>query len=362
MKEDDVVCMTKPIFTIIMDTFNRPKLLRHAVEALFRQTYPHLEIILVNNAATPETIEYLRQVEVQDSRVKLVHFAENQYSWDNPMKLINCYNAGLAVATGDYVWYQSDDDWIADDYAEKMVRLFVDNPECTTAAGIPVSADIRGEILDAGPRTSNLRPLYTPGHELALDHLRGGNMFSAPGTIFTIKREVLVKAGGYHRNLEDGQIFGIVPFGVSGFDETALFYWRSHEGQVNKLLNLQGYWFSDEFFDSLRELEIERRWQVFGNEVAKEVVATLQKKHYRSAAGWFSVHLGTGNFKASRRLTQKIGGHLGFWREVPRALWGTKISMGYLKGPVRMLFRSWPSLADLSPRLASLRNRAEKQL
>jgi len=354
--------MKKPVFTIIMDTFNRPALLRHAVEALFRQTYTHLEIILVNNAATPETVAYLHQLEAKDRRVKLIHFTENQFSWDNPMKLINCYNAGLAMATGDYVWYQSDDDWIADDYAEKMVRLFEENPECTTVAGMPVAVDSRGMLLDSGHRTTNFRPRYTPGHELSLDYLRGGNMYSAPGTMFTIKRDVLVKAGGYHRNLEDSHLYGIVPFGVSGFDETARFYWRYHDGQVNKLLNLQGYWSSDDFFDLLREWEIERRWQVFGNEVAREVVTTLQKNHYRSAADWFAIHLGTGNFKASRRLTQKIGGHLGFWREVPGQLWRRKNSMGYLKGPVRKLFRFWPSLADLSPRLASLRNRAERKL
>jgi glycosyltransferase involved in cell wall biosynthesis len=354
--------MKKPVFTIIMDTFYRPELLRHAVEALFRQTYSHLEIILVNNAATPETVEYLREVEAQDSRVKLVHFMENQFSWDDPLKIVNCFNAGLDVATGDYVWYQADDDWIADDYAEKMVRLFEDNPECTTAAGIPVSVDIRGNILDTGPRTTNFRPTYTPGMELALDHLRGGNMFSAPGTIFTIKRDVLLRAGGYHRCAEISQIFGIVPFGTSGFDETALFYWRRHEGQLNKLLSTQGYWDSSDFFNLLREWEIERRWQVFGFEVAREVVTTLQKKHYLSAADWFAVHLGTGNLKASRCLTRKIGGHLGFWREVPRALWRRKSYMVYLKGAVRKLFRFWPGLAELSPRLASLRNRAERQL
>lgn len=355
--------MKKPVFTIIMDTFYRPEMLRQAVEALFRQTYRHLEIILVNNAATPETVEYLQQVEAQDKRVKLVYFIENQFSWDDPMKIVNCFNAGLDVATGDYVWYQADDDWIADDYAEKMVRLFVDNPECTTAAGLPVDVDILGDIIHPGPQYKNFRPRYTPGRLLALDDLRGGVMFSAPGTIFTIKRDVLVKAGGYHRMVEISQMFGIVPFGISGFDETALLYWRRHKGQLNRLINAQGYWGSDDFFSLLREWEIERRWQVFGKEVAREVVTTLQKIHYRSAAYWFAKHLTSGNFKASRRLARKIGGHREFWQEVPGALGRAKIRipMGYLKGPVRRLFRYWPGLADLSPRLATLRKRAERK-
>ena len=159
-----------------------------------------------------------------------------------------CYNAGLRAATGDYVWYQSDDDWIADDYAEKMVRLFQENAECITAAGLPVAGGAGGEGVEAGRRKTNLRPRYMPGHEVALDYLRGGKMFSAPGSILTIKRDVLVKAGGFHRCLEWSQLFGIVPFGVTGFDESALFYWRRHEGQLNKQLSARGWLGNEDTF------------------------------------------------------------------------------------------------------------------
>ena len=67
-----------PVFTVIIDTYFRPALLKEAVAALFRQTYDNLEIILVNNGATPETVEYLHEVAALDKRGKLVHFEENQ--------------------------------------------------------------------------------------------------------------------------------------------------------------------------------------------------------------------------------------------------------------------------------------------
>jgi len=287
----------KNLFTVIMDTFYRPALLKDAVNAVLRQTYENIEIILVNNGATRETVEYLLELSELDGRVKLVHFQENQYSVDDPLKMLDvCLNAGLRVATGDYIWYQSDDDFMADDYVEKMVRLFVDNPECTTAAGLPVPVDVSGEIINSVQRRSNFRPRYMDGYNMALDSLRGGRMFGAPGTIFTIRRDVLTESGGFHRNLEQSHLYGIVPFGVTGFDETAKFYWRRHDGQLNKQLSLSGKIWINELHDWLDSWDINRKWQVFGADIANEVTSTLVRRQAHSAAHWFLVFLFRGQF------------------------------------------------------------------
>ena len=104
------------LFTAIVHTYNRPALLRKAVEALERQAYANLEIILINNGATAATVEYLQEVASADNRIKLVHFAENQFSWDDPTKYIAiCWNAASGEAAGEDVWAQEDDDLIADD-------------------------------------------------------------------------------------------------------------------------------------------------------------------------------------------------------------------------------------------------------
>lgn len=309
-----------PLFSIIMDTYYRPAMLKEAVNALYRQTYDNLEIILINNGATQETVEYLDEISERDKRIRLLHFKENQYSPDDPVKMLyTCLNPALEMATGDYIWYQSDDDIIADDYAEKMVALFLGNPDCTTAAGLPVSINADGKVIQE-PRVSNFRQRYVRGDILALDYLHGGKMFSAPGTIFSIKRQVLRKSGGFHRYIEYSQLFGIVPFGISGFDETAIFYWRRHESQLNKKLTANGWVGIKECFSLLKEWEIEKRWERFGKDTAKEVVYLIENKICSDAAMWFAINLSFLRFKAAFCIYKQIWGHVSFWAKLTGAL------------------------------------------
>lgn len=306
---------TPSIFTAIVDTFHRPAMLKEAVAALRRQTHRDMEIILVDNAATPQTKDYLRAVAAEDSRVKLVRFETNQYSPDDPLKMLDtCLNAALKEATGDFVWYQSDDDYVSENYAEKMVALFRENPDCVTAAGLTVAVDAGGRRLDPEPRRSNYRPRFMPGRILAQDVLRGGRaMFSAPGTIFTIRREALVKAGGYHRAVELSQLYGIVPFGATGFDETAVLYWRRHEGQLNKQLSARGWIGIDETRSLMRDWRIEERWRIFGDDASREVSARIEKQLSRTSGIWFINNLLALRPLSSLRIALKTWYRPDFW-------------------------------------------------
>ncbi len=335
-----------PIFTTILDTYYRPALLKEAVNALRRQTYEKQEIILVSNGGTPETVEYLQAVAAKDKRIKLIYFKENQYSVDDPQKMLDtCLNAGLKAATGDYVWYQADDDMIADDYAEKMVRLFAQNPACLTAAGSSVSIDINGQIMTNAPKIYNERPRYSEGHIIALDHARGGRMFNAPGTILTVRREALIKFGGFHRAIDLSQAFGIMPFGITGFDETAILYWRRHEGQLNRQLVINGWIGTKEMLSFLEEWDIKSRWQIFGEDVSQEIVTTLVQKKFVAAAEWFINNSYSFHFSGAFRLFCDSWNQPYFWKNLPRSFWTER---SCLKTLLKQVLKSFSRSLKLS--------------
>ena len=350
------------LFTAIVHTYNRPAFLKQAVAAIRRQTYENLEIILINDAATPETVEYLREIEAQDNRVKLVHFEENQYNPNEPLRINELTrNAALRVANGDYLWVQEDDDIIADDYAERMVALFQENPECTTAAGLLVGMDLNGHPFSTDHRWSHYRPRHMPGHWLALDVARGGTtMFKGSCGEFTIRRDVLLESKGYHRAIPVHTLFGIVPFGITGFDEKAHFFLRYHDGELNKQITARGHVGIEETFAALRELEIERRWQVFGHKAAKDVVSHIENRVYDAAAIWFWINLAQGRFKACYRIVSKIWSRPQFWIKAVRHAPNYHPLKRWSRPMVKQIFRVLPALARISPKMSRLRDRVNR--
>lgn len=324
------------MFSALVVTYNRLDLLKQSLSALRRQTYQDIEIIVANNGSTDGTAHYLAEIVDEDNRLKVVHFDENHWSLADPnMPMAVCTSAALELATGEYVWYQNDDDMVADDYLEKMVSLFEGNTECTTASGLPVSIDFDGKVMENGPRVSNYRPRYMPGHLLALNVSRGaGVMFNSPGPLFSIKRELLINSGGFHRDIEASHLYGIVPFGITGFDETAQLYWRRHEGQGNIVVTGRGWvGFVDYRLQMLKEWNLEQRWQVFGIDIARKLTHDLVLQAYATAAAWFINHLMSGKILYAGGILLKMWRHRLFWQ----ALAGESIHQRVWLAPFKAL-------------------------
>ena len=275
-----------------------------------------------------------------------------------------CLNAALNEARGDYVWYQADDDVIADDYAEKMVALFQDNPECTTAAGLPEIIDIDGNIISNEPRQDNIRPRYMPGNLLTLDSLQRGKMFGSPAVMFTVRRDVLINAGGYHRSLENSQLYGIVPFGITGFDESAILHVRNHSGQLNKLMMARGWMGIDESISLIKDWSLKQRWEDFGTYNADNMVQAYKNMISDSAARWFVMHLYSFRIRPAVNIFRKMWFRTHFWKKTvvhsTRRQYYAHGIRPIMKVPLKYLIRVWPGLTKIAPVLERLNIKAER--
>jgi len=309
----------RPQFSILLSTHDRTHLLKQSIQAVLDQTYGNLELIILENGATYETRMIVNKFEVDD-RVKVLCFRENHFHLQDPHQMVQvCFNAGLKAARGKYIYYQSDDNLMAPDYVEKMVGLFKGNRACTTAAGRPVAINGNGDRMENKYPLYNYRARYMPGHLLALTVSHGSSpYFSSPGTIFSIKKDVLVKAGGYHKSLEYSHIYGIVPFGVTGFDNTAEFYWRYHEGQVNRTLAGGGWLGIREGESLIRDWQIEDKWKVFGKRHARQIMKGIQHEAGFSAARWVVNNIRCFRFKGAFRILRDAWSNPWFWWSVPR--------------------------------------------
>jgi glycosyltransferase involved in cell wall biosynthesis len=82
--------------SVIIPAYNIATYITEAVESVLAQTYPNLEVIVINNGSEDNTAEVLQPYR---DRIRYEHFVENQ-------GIAGAYNRGLEVASGDYIAYQ----------------------------------------------------------------------------------------------------------------------------------------------------------------------------------------------------------------------------------------------------------------
>ena len=97
--------------------------LRECVDSLVRQTYKDIEIILVDDGSPDGCPAICDQLALEDNRIKVLHKPNGGLS--------DARNAGLKVATGEYVVFvDSDDMWIGENSLNKLVALIKRYPQC----------------------------------------------------------------------------------------------------------------------------------------------------------------------------------------------------------------------------------------
>ena len=108
----------------ILPVYNVEAYLRECVNSIIRQTYKDIEIILVDDGSPDGSPALCDQLATEDNRIKVLHKPNGGLS--------DARNAGLKIATGDYiVFMDSDDLWLGDDSLDNLVSLIKRYPRCS---------------------------------------------------------------------------------------------------------------------------------------------------------------------------------------------------------------------------------------
>jgi glycosyltransferase involved in cell wall biosynthesis len=118
---------TKPLVSVVVPVYNVEKYLPKCLDSLLNQTYTHTEVVAVNDGSTDDSLQILREFAYKDKRVKIV---------DKPNGgLPSARNAGVAAATGEYIWHVDSDDYAEPDSLEKMVAVALRDSSDMVVAG-----------------------------------------------------------------------------------------------------------------------------------------------------------------------------------------------------------------------------------
>lgn len=102
------------LISIIVPVYNAERTLHRCVTSLMEQSYPNIEILLVNDGSKDASLEMCRGYERQDSRIRVIDKPNGGVS--------SARNAGLDVARGEYIMFCDSDDWVSPLWCEHMVR------------------------------------------------------------------------------------------------------------------------------------------------------------------------------------------------------------------------------------------------
>lgn len=109
------------LVSIIIPVYNTGEPFRGCIESVVQQTYPNLEIIVVDDCSTDElTLQILKDYQAKDQRIKVIRNEQNS-------GLSFTRNAGVAQAQGTYFSFLDSDDQFVPNFVETMVQALEQN-------------------------------------------------------------------------------------------------------------------------------------------------------------------------------------------------------------------------------------------
>lgn len=107
-------------FSVIVPAYKVEQYLSKCIESIIRQTYLNLEIILVNDGSPDGCLQIMEYYAAKDKRIRVIS--------QTNMGLSEARNAGLKIATGDYVAFVDSDDWIEKEMFEVLAAHLDSEP------------------------------------------------------------------------------------------------------------------------------------------------------------------------------------------------------------------------------------------
>lgn len=121
--ETALASLAEPRVSVVILCYNNIELSKRCIDSVLTVSdYPALEVVIVDNASTDGSADYLRELGREHPEIKLVLNEKNLgYAAGN--------NAGLAVATGDYLVLLNNDTEVTPGWVRTLLRHFRRDPQ-----------------------------------------------------------------------------------------------------------------------------------------------------------------------------------------------------------------------------------------
>jgi glycosyltransferase involved in cell wall biosynthesis len=214
----------KALVSVIIPTYNRKTYVQEAINSALEQTYPHKEIIVVDDGSTDGTGPLLKS--------KYGDYI--QYYYQNNRGEAAARNKGVLRSKGNYIAFLDSDDVWMPAKLEKQIDLLEIRPEFGLVSCHVLVIDETGKFT----RETPLRPEQTT-EDIPLETLVLNNPIY-PGSTILIRRDCFLAIDGFDESIRYGEdrdlILRIAANNKAGFVLEPLAALRFHKDMQSRIL------------------------------------------------------------------------------------------------------------------------------
>lgn len=141
-----------PLVSVIIPAYNTEKYIDCCLRSVVNQTYLNLEIIVINDASTDNTLSKIQSFAQVDGRIQIIDNAVNLGNG-------NGRNTAIKAATGKYVIFVDSDDYIESTMIEKLCLYAEAGNYDTVVVGCRIHTARQGRIMR---KTTDIIPSFHP--------------------------------------------------------------------------------------------------------------------------------------------------------------------------------------------------------
>jgi glycosyltransferase involved in cell wall biosynthesis/SAM-dependent methyltransferase len=177
-----------PKVSVIVPNYNHEPFLRRRLDSIYRQTYPNIEVILLDDCSSDGSRFVLEEyAELHPEITRVFHNEANSGS------AFRQWAKGIKAATGDLVWIAESDDYCDERFLEVLVRCFDDEAVLLAYArsafvdrhGHPIRDDFEQYLSDLPCAARWQAPYVETAHEEVITALGTKNTIpNASGVLF----------------------------------------------------------------------------------------------------------------------------------------------------------------------------------
>ena len=182
--------------SILIPLYNSENFIKETIECCLKQTYPNIEIIIVDDGSTDNSLEIAKSFKNENITI---------ISQTNSGGCV-ARNRAFELSTGEYIMYLDADDLISPNKIECQMQILASHNDYKVVATCPYE-----EFTDSTNVTFRNRKIYKD-YECGLDLLEDEWIFNDCFTVscFLTHRKLIEETGPWNKNLvknQDGEFF-----------------------------------------------------------------------------------------------------------------------------------------------------------